>query len=219
MSYIDIHTHTYYDDPKTTLVLNTFPDEQEKLRLPVFCSIGLHPWHIQPENWESLVNKVALAAVHKNVIAIGETGLDKTISVPYDIQKLVFEKHLTLAEEQQKALIIHCVRSYSEILLYRKKSNQLIPWIFHWFNADEQTASELIRKNCYLSFGHMLFNEKSKAFRVFKTLNPEFIFFETDDAGYSIAEVYKHAAILRKLALDNLKAQIQTNFNRCFKIS
>jgi TatD DNase family protein len=219
MTYIDIHTHTYYYDPETTQVLNTFPDEQEKLRLPVFCSVGLHPWHIQPENWESLVNKVAIASMNKNVIAIGETGLDKTISVPYDTQKLVFEKHLTLAEEQQKALIIHCVRSYSEILSYRKKSNLLIPWIFHWYNADEQIASELIRKNCYLSFGHMLFNENSKAFRAFKTLNPGYIFFETDDAGYSIIEIYKRAAVLMKLPLDNLKAQIRNNFNRCFNIS
>jgi TatD DNase family protein len=218
LTYIDIHTHTYKQDADIIQVLNVFPDEQDKFRLSAYFSVGLHPWHIQSETWESMCNNIALSALHANALALGEAGLDKTIAVPYHLQHLVFEKHIALAEELRKALIIHCVRSYSEMLSYRKKSNQSIPWIFHWYNADEQIAAELIRKNCYLSFGHMLFNENSKAFRVFKTLNPEYVFFETDDAGYSIAEIYERAAVIRKLPLDSLKAQIWNNFNRCFNI-
>jgi TatD DNase family protein len=216
LNYIDIHTHTYYRDPETTLVLNVFPDEQDKLNLPVLFSVGLHPWHVQ-DNWEEKVTTIKNAALHSQVMAIGETGLDKVVNNPFDLQKLAFTAQLSIAESLRKPMIIHCVRAYSELLAFRKKSDQRIPWIFHWFNADQQIAGELIRKNCYLSFGHMLFHAQSKAFHVFKSMPPDNLFFETDDAGYTIGEVYAKAAEIRNIAVSELKTQIMNNFARCFQ--
>lgn len=216
MNYIDIHTHTYYRDPETTLVLNVFPDEPDKLNLPALFSVGLHPWHVQ-DNWEEKVATIKNAALHSHVMAIGETGLDKVVNNPFDLQKLAFTAQLSIAESLRKPLIIHCVRSYSELLAFRKKSDQRIPWIFHWFNADQQIAGELMRKNCYLSFGHMLFQAKSKAYHVFKSMPPDNLFFETDDAGFTIGEVYAKAAEIRNIAVTELKTQIMNNFGRCFQ--
>lgn len=218
MPYIDIHTHSFYRDPETTLVLNVFPDEVEKLELPVYCSVGLHPWHVNEASWEKQIEKVSKAAAGRNVLCIGETGLDKAVSNSYEIQQLAFSAQLAMAETLKKPPVIHCVRSYSELLAIRKKSDLSIPWIFHWFNADEHTARELIRKNCYLSFGHLLFNERSKAFRVFKTMPADHLFFETDDAGYSIREIYSRAADVRKLSLTFLESQIMDNFGNCFHL-
>lgn len=215
MTYIDIHTHTYYRDPETTLVLNVFPNDTDKLNLPAFLSIGLHPWHVD-ESWENKVDTVRNASVRNNVVAIGEAGLDKVTGSRFDLQHMAFSAQLAIAESLKKPMIIHCVRSYSELLAIRKKSDQSIPWIFHWFNASKQIAEELIRKNCYLSFGHMLFNEQSKAFQVFKLIPASHLFFETDDAGYPIQEVYAKAAIIRNIELTELKAQIMNNFGRCF---
>jgi TatD DNase family protein len=163
------------------------------------------------------LDQVRSYAAHPGVIAIGETGLDKASGTPYDIQLPVFEKQMKIAGSLGKALIIHCVRSYSEMLFYRKKSDQSLPWIFHWFNADEQTAAELIRKNCYLSFGHMLFREQSRAYRTFASMAPDHLFFETDDAGYTIRQIYERAAAIRNISVEELKAQIIDNFDRCFK--
>lgn len=98
----------------------------------------------------------------------------------------------------------------------RKKTGYRIPWIFHWFNADIAIARELIKKNCYLSFGHMLFNDRSKAFAVFPEIPAENIFFETDDSGYTIQQVYQQAASIRKLGIGDLQKQIMDNFARCF---
>jgi TatD DNase family protein len=104
------------------------------------------------------------------------------------------------------------------MLAIRKKSDQSIPWIFHWFNSDESIAYELIRKNCFLSFGHMLFKEKSKAFRAFRKVPEDQLFLETDDAGYSIQEIYSMAASLRNCDLNGLRNQIIHNFDRCFRL-
>jgi TatD DNase family protein len=219
MNYIDIHTHTYYQDPETTLLLNAFPEEQNKWELPVYVSVGLHPWHVQEDSWQKQVERVENAvALHKNILAVGEAGLDKVVSISYNIQQKAFAAQLSVAESAGKPMIIHCVRAYSELLSLRKRSDQSIPWIFHWFNADEQIAHELIRKNCYLSFGHMLFNDRSKAFMVYKTLSPDRLFFETDDAGYTIEEVYAKAAEIRNLSVSDLKNQIINNFERCFQL-
>jgi TatD DNase family protein len=219
LQYINIHTHTYITEPGTIQLLNVFPGEKEKLRLPCYYSVGLHPWYVKEDTWKHEVKIVRSASSLPSVLAIGETGLDKTVNVPMQAQQAAFEEQLHLAETLRKAVVIHCVRSYSEILAIRKKSDQSIPWIFHWFNANEQTARELIRKNCFLSFGHMLFNEQSKAYLVFKNMPAEYIFLETDDAGYSIQQVYEQAALIRNIHPDALKSRILDNFARCFKIT
>lgn len=216
--YLDIHTHTFYEAEDTTILLNVFPHENEHIARPVYKSTGLHPWHITENSWESYVDIVEKSMSVDKVIAVGETGLDKAITTDYALQNEIFLKHLKIAENFRKPLIIHCVRSYSEMMAYRKKSDLSIPWIFHWFNADIQTAKELIRKNCYLSFGHMLFNEKSKAFRVFTEIPLESLFFETDDAGYTITEIYEKASFLRNISEGVLKKAVMANFVRCFQM-
>lgn len=218
MKYIDIHTHSYYDDPDAILVLNVFPDDLAALEQSVYCSIGLHPWYVEEDTWETQVSRVKSAASSKKVLAVGETGLDKKTDRPFNTQQLAFLAQMAIAESEKKPLIIHCVRSYSEILSCRKRSDLSIPWIFHWFNADRQIAEALIRKNCYLSFGHMLFREESKAFRVFNTIPLDRVFFETDDAGFGIREIYARAAGLRNITVSGLKSRILDNFSRCFQL-
>ncbi len=218
MNYINIHTHTYYQEPETTVLLNVFPDEPEKLGLPCYFSVGLHPWHVTEDSWMQNIEMVRKSSWMPSVLAIGETGLDRAIGAPFRIQQAAFEEQLRIAEISRKAVIIHCVRSYSDMLAYRKKSDLSIPWIFHWFNSTEQTARELIRKNCFLSFGHMLFKEQSKAYSVFKNMPAEHLFLETDDAGFSISQVYDQAAFIRNITPDALKSQILDNFNLCFKL-
>ncbi len=216
MKLIDIHAHNYYTCKNGILLLNVFPGESEKLEYPCYFSAGLHPWHISQATLENNLLWVERIAADSHIIAVGETGLDKAINVSWPLQLLVFERQLAIAEKSGKPLIIHCVRSYSEMLAYRSKSNQELPWIFHWFNASLETANELIRKNCFLSFGHMLFNEKSKAFTVFKSIPSENIFLETDDAGYTIGQIYERAALIRGVTIQELMQQINKNFTACF---
>jgi TatD DNase family protein len=183
----------------------------------VYCSIGLHPWHVEEDTWEMKVSRVKSAAGNQKVLAVGEIGLDKKTDRPFETQQLAFYAQLAIAESERKPLIIHCVRTYQELLSFRKRSDTSIPWIFHWFNADRQIAEALIRKNCYLSFGHMLFRKESKAFRIFHSVPLDRVFFETDDAGYDIREVYNQAAGLRNMPLADLKSRIMDNFNQCFQ--
>lgn len=216
--YIDIHTHTYAPADDTIVLLNVFPGDDAVTLNEAYKSIGEHPWHINEERWPMAKKAIEKAMNNNTVIAIGETGLDKKTNTDFKLQTKVFLEHLSIAETYRRPVVIHCVKAYSEILAIRNKSDQSIPWIFHWFNSDENMAREIIRKNGYVSFGIMLFKEESKAFRTFNKLPPDHIFLETDDAGYSIAEVYDRAAFLRNCDIKSLQKQIIGNFARCFHL-
>lgn len=214
--YIDIHTHTYYEHDNTRLLVNVFPEENEKFRHPCYFSVGLHPWFVNERSMEKNLEWVEKQSGNPLVLAIGEIGFDKIIDVPWEDQAYAFEKQLSLAEKLNKPVIIHCVRSYNELIAYRNASSQKIPWIFHWFNAGIEIANELTRRNCFLSFGHMLFKENSKAYRVFTEIPAGSLFLETDDTGYTIEDIFSQAAMLREMPLDSLIQQINHNFSQCF---
>lgn len=200
------------------VVQNVFPGQDDQLGNGNYYSVGLHPWNIKKNSIDENMNWVRMQAERNDVIAIGETGLDKSIDCPWQYQTEVFERHLNIAEKMEKPVILHCVRAYSEMMAYRKQAKQKIPWIFHWFNENLRTAEELIKRNCYLSFGHMLFRENSRAYKTFISIPPEYLFFETDDAGYNIHEIYEQAACLKSIDMDELKVRIVENFNTCFGI-
>jgi TatD DNase family protein len=150
------------------------------------------------------------------VIAVGETGLDKAVNVPVDLQEAVFQMHLDLADRVRKPVILHCVRAWSEILAIRKSKQTDIPWIFHGFTGKPEAADQLIRKGCYVSFGKALLKPNAVIGTMFRNIALQHVFFETDEMDIPVAEVYKAAAGLKEINLEELKWQIQQNFLTCF---
>lgn len=216
--YIDIHRHSADKDKADIVLRNLFHNQVDEIENHQYVSVGLHPWHIKPLNYINDLKRIEHVLNKVSVIAIGETGLDKTIKIGFDIQREIFEEHLKWSEKLRKPLIIHCVRTYNEMLEYRKHTDQSIPWIFHWFNASKEIGMDLINKGCYLSFGHILFKGNSKAFKAFREIPVDRIFLETDDAQYSIVDIYEQASNILLIKLEDLKKQVLSNFRTCFKI-
>lgn len=216
---IDIHRHAKESGTAKRVIRNLFHDQLSEIEPKKFYSIGLHPWHVNAESLDSDIQNLSEAAEDPGVIAIGETGLDKSIKVPFELQVKAFLAQIKLAIAVNKPVIIHCVRAYNEIFSLRLESEHKKPWIIHWFNASQQMGEQLISKNLYLSFGHMLFNSKSKAYHAWTKLPIDHIFLETDDAGYTIDEIYQQAALLKGINITRLEKQIETNFLNCFEIT
>ena len=79
LPYINIHAHVNDDnDVKSThfTLLNLDYSEFKKYSPNQFYSAGLHPWYIN-DGWEQEWKNVQSAANQNNVVAIGETGLDR----------------------------------------------------------------------------------------------------------------------------------------------
>lgn len=216
--FIDIHRHSSKKGKADIVLHNLFHDQTDQCKDDGYYSLGLHPWHVKEESLKKDIEAIAQHAEEDNVLAIGECGMDKAIEVNSDLQRKAFISQIEIAKNVEKAMVIHCVRAYDEIQFYRKKYNKNRPWILHWYNASPQTGRDLVAKGCYLSFGHMLFKNRSKAFKTFVEIPLDHIFLETDDVNIDLDDIYIQAASIKKIELAELKQQMVANFKNCFKI-
>ncbi len=217
MEYIDVHTHS--PRKNGVFVQNIFAQELTDQFYPeIYCSIGFHPWHIEQFPAGKMINALRMHAGNKKVLAIGECGLDKTITTALSEQKKVFLAQLELAEFVGKPVIVHCVKAYNEIIQLRKSGKWNVPWLFHWFNSSYEIAMDLIASDCYLSFGRSLLKPNSKNAAVFANLPVERVFLETDDAEASIEDIYYRASEIKAIHVEEMQKKIWVNFNRLFGV-
>lgn len=210
MQLINIHTHYHNNEAEVIAVVNQYPMSFD-LTISNF-TIGIHPWYIIKDRLEQELTVLEKNINHKNCIAIGECGLDKKTNIPFDLQQMVFEKQILLAKKYHKPLILHCVKSFDEIIRYKKLLQIEVPMIVHGFSKNKTVAQTLIKHGFYLSFGHHLLVKKDLE-NVLQNIALEKIFFETDDQKISIESIYDKAATVLGIKNTDLKEQIYTNFN------
>jgi len=218
-SFINIHTHRPCGSSDVFELINRIPLQGEDSSTGGWYSFGLHPWFISEGTLTDGFSQIEAFARKDNVIAIGETGLDKACNTPFDLQTEVFKRHIALAGEMNKPLIIHCVKAWSEVLSLRKK-NLKNPWVFHAFNANLEIAEELIDLGCYISFGKSVFKIDSKAYKTLSGLKSlQQVFFETDDdEDFYIEDVYQKASVIRDIEMCTINKITKDNFCSCFNI-
>jgi TatD DNase family protein len=214
--FVDIHTHSCNIDEEIIAVRNISLElEFKTLSTSNFFSAGLHPWHIKlPEDSNVLLSLVREKTKIDHVIFVGETGLDKRCTTDFEEQKRIFEAQAIIAEENNKPMIIHCIRAYNEILAVYKKLHPQMTWIFHAYNGSIEMTRQFAAENFMFSFGEYLFLPGTKAIESFKYLPLNKIFFETDESCESVKQMYKQGALLKKISDNELKKAVWHNFNR-----
>jgi TatD DNase family protein len=181
-----------------------------------YYSFGIHPWDIRRTDVELHLAMIEQLCSQKKIIAVGEIGIDKTIQTSLEIQQMVFENQIKIAKDYGYPVIIHCVKAWSEILSIRKSCKYINPWIFHGFNGSIQTARQIIKSGCYLSFGKALI-ENRKLHEIIVQLPKKSIFLETDDSDMKIEEVYQKAAEIYSISIKELIGIILENFKTVFR--
>ena len=181
-----------------------------------YFSLGIHPWFIERQNIDTAFQILASFTNHPKLLAIGECGLDKCIALPLPLQIDVFTRQIELAERIGKPLIIHCVRAYSELLQLKKQFRPKQAWIFHGFNGKPALATQLIKQDCYLSFGAALLDSVNHADQALRSTPADRLFLETDTAKLSIGTIYAAAAKIRGTEVASLRQQINNNFLNVF---
>ncbi len=212
MKFIDIHTHNLSNQDDVFKIENCFPNSTE---FKNSFSIGIHPWYISNEKIEEELSFIDKQLQLDNCFALGECGLDKLTETDFELQIDVFKKQVTLSEKHKKSLIIHCVKSFQEIIQLKKELKPKQPWIIHGFNKNTQVALSLINNGIFLSFGKsLLLSEKTQD--TFSKIPLDKIFFETDDDEINIKDIYQKAAMIKELETEKLKEIIYQNFNSIF---
>ncbi len=214
VQFVNIHTHNFNDTGLS--IINLFPEDIKKIKKNKFYSAGIHPWKVGNINVYEQLQQTERISKQENILAVGEIGLDK-LYPDFDLQKEVFLKQIKIGETVRKPILVHCVKAYSELAEIMKKENIKVPVIIHRYSGNITIARQLIRFGCYFSFGHELFNTKSKTPGVFKNIPSENIFLETDDAKTDIKDVYKKAAEIKNADTKQLVISVFENFKKVFK--
>ncbi|MXV52236.1 hypothetical protein GS399_14755 [Pedobacter sp. HMF7647] len=177
-------------------------------------SVGIHPWFIDENDYQSQKNVLTEWCAKPSVIAVGESGLDRLRGPDLETQKTVFVDHIELAEKLSKPLILHCVKCYSEIMGIMNELKPKIPFIFHGFNNNEQIADQLLAHDCYFSLGKALSFPDSNASKLLRRIDLDRLFLESDYSELPIEEIYKLAADQRNISTDKLKEVIFANWKK-----
>lgn len=217
--FLNFHTHNFQpklDEKSIYNLLIQNAKEFDSLQND-WISVGIPPWYADAENWESQLRLVEKMAVHEKVLAIGECGLDRLISLPLDKQLMIFEIQVKIAECVQKPVIIHCVRAFNELLQWKKQTKNTVPLIVHGFNNKPEIARQLVAHGFYFSLGVALLQTNSNAVKVLKIIPLTRLFLENDDKDILIESVYEAAAIHLEMTVSTLKTQIWANFAAVFK--
>lgn len=181
---------------------------------PVCC--GIHPWHAARPDAEDRFRRVALAARERRIAAIGECGIDRfRLDAPIPVQTETFLRHARLAEETGLPLVIHSVRTDSDILAVHSSVRPRAAWILHGFSARGGNVDRLLERGVVASFGPRELARPRTA-GILERVPPELLLLETDDSGTPIEEVHRIAARLLGTEVHALARRITGNWTRIF---
>ena len=211
--FINLHTHKFLNLSDVIEVVNQYPWEFDA-SIPNY-SIGIHPWYIDENRLESDLEIIKEKLQLSECLALGECGLDKRIEIPLDLQISVFKKQLEIVRLTNKPIVLHCVAAYDEVIAIKKEMKIENPMIIHGFSKNEQVAKTLLNNGFYLSFGKYLLRNPDLE-KVFTFAPENQILLETDTIEESIYEVYKKAASIKGISVEEMKTIVFTNFSRIF---
>lgn len=202
---LDFHTHR--QDAAAALIA-VDPQEFDP-SAGLYYAVGYHPWHDVGSLTSEDFALLERYARHPQVLAVGETGMDALRGGSLDVQADVFVRHLQVAREVGKPVVVHCVRTAQQIIAARRRALlDDVPLAIHGMRSNEHVARMLLDAGCYLSFGPR-FNP-----RAVQVTPLERLLIETDEDSASIDEVAARVASALDLPADQVKQAAAGNAQR-----
>ena len=199
----------------------------------VLAAVALHPNEAPVvEDLEKDLKVIEELAANPRVRAIGETGLDffRTPENLRDRQKYSFARHIKMAKEHKKALVIHDRDSHRAVLDLLIQEGAPANTIFHCYSGDAEMARECIANEYILSFAGTVTFKNAPELREAVVLVPiEQLLVETDspflapmpnrgalNTPAQIPNTLRVIADLRNESVDYLAGAISENAERIF---
>ncbi len=121
----------------------------------VYAALGIHPWNInalKENEVEETLKLIADQSQRRNVVAIGEIGLDAKYQTAWEKQLTVFDKMLRLAETLQLPIIVHSRGTTAQIVEMLPSYN-LKGVLLHWFSYPLSALSTAVSHGYSISEG------------------------------------------------------------------
>jgi TatD DNase family protein len=199
----------------------------------VLAAVALHPNEAPVvDDLEKDLQVIRELAKNPRVRAIGETGLDFFRTPPelQEKQRYSFRRHIAIAKENNKALVIHDRDAHRAVLDLLMEEVAPEKTIFHCFSGDLEMAKECVSKEYFLSFaGTVTFKNAPELRQAAEFVPIELMLVETDspflcpmpnrgalNTPAQIPNTLRVIADVRGISADYLAAAISENSERIF---
>jgi len=147
----------------------------------IYAAVGVHPHEAGKATQETWENLRSLAS-HTRVVAIGETGLDYyRHRSPHEKQKEALKRHLSLARELKKPVILHDREAHDDLLAIVEGHGEGLTGVFHCFSGDLKMAEKCLKMGFYISIaGPVTYRRAHRLRELARTLPLEKLLLETD---------------------------------------
>lgn len=206
-----VDSHTHHKSPHLSVQVLTRKELANKIQSTNFFAAGIHPWDVSGSDGELRMH-VRELSLHPHCVAIGETGLDRVRPGNWEAQMNSFLWHWDLAEELRLPLVLHIVRSSSDLLHLLKHRKPQTSWQWHDFSGPVEVIKSCLKfqPNLYFSFGPR--GVKRNNFKqLWEAVPAERRLLETDDSLVPLEEVYRMAQPPEDL--------LEANFKRLFALT
>jgi len=124
-------------------------------------AVAIHPNHTADttaEDWQT----IAALARQDDVVAIGETGLDRYWDdAPIEVQIDMFRRHIELSQETGKPILIHCRDAWEDLLPILRTSGKL-RGVIHAFSGNAEQMFACVELGLFISFAGSLTYRNAK---------------------------------------------------------
>jgi len=136
-------------------------------KYPHILNAGSTTPHDVEKEGESYFPLFKKAAKEKELVAIGETGLDYHYKhSPVELQKQFLIRYLRLAAECELPVIFHCREAFQDLFsIVDQEYPKTSPAILHCFTGNLQEAEEVLKRGWFLSLSGIITFKKSEALR------------------------------------------------------
>jgi len=205
---IDTHAHLNFPDyerekiisrainagvKKIICVSSNLADSQKAITIArkylgiVFAAVGIHPQQTDSENQDSpekQLEKLTILANQKEVVAIGECGLDFSPAPPgekerpKDVQQILFEGQIKIAQKLNLPILVHSREAFLQTIETLEKFKNL-RGIFHCYSGGKKGIIKVEELGFLFGIaGNLTYDEGLQ--NVFRQIPLEKIVLETD---------------------------------------
>jgi len=198
--------------------------------------VALHPNEIPglaaSGQLDEQLAEIEQLAGHPRVRVIGETGLDhfRTAEDGRARQEESFRRHIQIAKDVGKALVIHDRDAHDDVLRVLREEGAPAHTVFHCFSGDVAMAKECAALGYVMSFAGNVTFKNAQPLRDALAVAPlELLLVETDapfltpmpyrgqpNASYLIPTTLRAMAEIKGVALDTLCTAVANNGKRVF---
>jgi TatD DNase family protein len=197
----------------------------------VWAAVAIHP-NEAPGADEAAWQAIAELAARPRVVAVGETGLDHYRTPPeqWGAQEESFRRHITIAKETGKALVIHDRHAHDDVLRVLGSEGPPEQVVFHCFSGDADFARRCADAGYVMSFAGNVTFKNAQDLRDAAAVAPlEQLLVETDapfltpmphrgapNAPYLVPLTVRALAEVKSVSEDDIAAAVTATAARVF---